>query len=178
MNTERSPKPKRSKAATGAIIFPISVLVVYGILFVIMPDRAFLAMKSSANVFFNVALPMGLVFVVMLVLNLFVKPAQIVRLLGRNAGVKGIILSAVAGIISVGPIYAWYPLLKELKEKGAGDSPIAVFLYNRAVKPFLLPVMIAYFGWKYVVILTVLTILGSTAVGYSLNFLMKGKDSP
>ena len=47
-----------------------------------------------------------------------------------------------AGIISTGPIYAWYPLLKDFKEKRAGGSVIAI-LYNRAVKPFLLLVMIS-----------------------------------
>jgi len=40
--------------------------------------------------------------------------------------------------------------LKELRKKGAADSLIAVFLGNRAVKPFLLPIMISYFGWVYV----------------------------
>jgi hypothetical protein len=49
----------------------------------------------------------------------------------------------------MGPIYAWYPLLKELREKGAANSLIAIFLGNRAVKPFLLPIMISYFGWVY-----------------------------
>jgi hypothetical protein len=63
-------------------------------------------------------LPLSLVFILMLVTNLFLKPAQIVKFLGRGAGIKAGILSATAGIISVGPIYAWYPLLKDLRERG------------------------------------------------------------
>jgi len=121
--------------------------------------------------------PLCLVFVLMILLNLFLKPAQIARFLGKGAGTKSILLSAAAGIISTGPIYAWYPLLRDLKGKGAGNSPIAIFLYNRAVKPFLLPVMIAYFGWVYVVILTILTVLGSIAIGYSLSALTKKEES-
>ncbi|MFC1846098.1 hypothetical protein ACFLYM_01620 [Chloroflexota bacterium] len=113
----------------------------------------------------------------MILLNLFLKPAQIARFLGRGAGIKGILLSAAAGIVSTGPIYVWYPLLADLREKGAGNSPIAIFLYNRAVKPFLLPVMITFFGWVYVVILTILTVLGSIAVGYSLSYFMKENDN-
>jgi len=53
--------------------------------------------------------------------------------------------------------------------------PIAVFLYNRAVKPFLLPVMIAYFGWVYVGILTVLTVLASIVNGYLVAMFAKRK---
>ena len=85
----------------------------------------------------------------------------------------GKFISASAGIISVGPIYAWYPLLKDLKEKGAANDLIAIFLNNRAIKPFLLPVMISYFGWLYVLILTIFTVLGSLFVGYSMSILVK-----
>jgi uncharacterized membrane protein YraQ (UPF0718 family) len=154
-------------------LFPIIMLAVYGILFIVIPDNALLAFKSSANIFLNMLIPLGMIFVLMLLINLFVKPARVVKFLGKGSGIKGIILSAAAGIISTGPIYVWYPLLKDLREKGARDSSIAIFLYNRAVKPFLLPVMIAYFGWLYVVVLTLLTVLGSIAVGYSLNILTR-----
>jgi len=64
-------------------------------------------------------------------------------------------------------------LLKELRAKGATNSFIAVFLGNRAVKPFLLPVMISYFGGMYVILLTLFTIAGSLAVGYLVNILVK-----
>ena len=154
-------------------LFPAVILVVYGILFAVMPDRASSALKSSGNIFLNMLIPLCFVFVLMILLNLFLKPAQVARFLGKGAGIKGILLPAAAGIVSTGPIYAWYPLLKELREKGAGNSPIAIFLYNRAVKPLLLPVMIGYFGWAYVVILTILTVLASVAIGYSMNILVK-----
>jgi len=157
-------------------LFPVVVLVIYGILFAVMPESAFTALKSSGSVFLKIVWPLVLVFVVMLALNLLVTPAQIVRFLGKGAGVKGIMLSVAAGIISAGPIYVWYPLLRELRGKGAGNTLIAVFLYNRSVKPFLLPVMIACFGWVYVVILTVLTVLASVGVGYSVGALTGEKD--
>jgi len=137
------------------------------------PHKALMAMRNSGNLLLYIALPLVLVFVIMLALNLFVKPAQIIRLFGKGLRIKGIVLSLVAGIISMGPIYAWYPLLKNLREEGAGTGPIAIFLYSRAVKPFLLPVMIAYFGWVYVVILTVLTVIASIAIGYSMSVFMK-----
>jgi hypothetical protein len=50
---------------------------------------------------------------------------------------------------------------------------IAVFLGNRAVKPFLLPIMISYFGWVYVLLLTFFTITGSVAAGYLVGILLK-----
>jgi uncharacterized membrane protein YraQ (UPF0718 family) len=150
-------------------LFPIGILVIYVILFLATPDKANQAIKSSGNVLLSMLIPLALVFIIMLLINLFLKPAAVAKFLGKGSGIKGIALSAVAGIISTGPIYAWYPLLKDLKDKGAGESSIAIFLYNRAVKPFLLPVMIGYFGWLYVVILTIIMVLASIAVGFSIS---------
>lgn len=150
-------------------LFPIIVLIIYAILFVVLPDKTLMAIRSSGNILLSMLLPLGLIFVLMLLINLFLNPAKVAKFLGKGSGIKGIALSVAAGIISTGPIYAWYPLLKDLKEKGAGDSSIAIFLCNRAVKPFLLPIMVTYFGWIYVVILTVLTVLASVVIGYSFS---------
>ena len=149
------------------------VLVVYGILYAVSPNTALMALRASVNISLIICVPLALVFVVMLLLNLLVRPAQIAGLFGKGAGMKGMLLSIAAGIISMGPIFAWYPLMKKLREEGASQGPIAVFLYNRAVKPFLLPVMIAYFGWAYVVIVTMLTILGSIVLGYSMSIISR-----
>ncbi len=154
-------------------LFLIVVLLIYAVLFIIESDDASQALRSSGHIFRSIAFPMALVFGSMLAINYLVKPAQIVRFLGRNAGFRGMFIATLAGIISVGPIYAWYPLLKDLREKGAGNFPIALFLCNRAVKPFLLPLIIACFGWKYVVILTILTVLASFATAYLLSFTVK-----
>jgi hypothetical protein len=66
-------------------------------------------------------------------------------------------------------------LLKDLRDKGAGESSIAIFLYNRAVKPFLLPVMVGYFGWLYVIILTIFMVFASFAVGFSVSIFTSSK---
>jgi uncharacterized membrane protein YraQ (UPF0718 family) len=153
------------------------VLLLYGILFAIMPGKIISALMSSGTILLNMIAPLLLVFVLMVLLNLFLKTAHIAQFLGRGAGIKGILLPAAAGIISTGSIYVWYPFLKNMRERGAGDSSIAIFLYNRAVKPFLLPVMIGYFGWEYVVILTVFTVLGSFIVGYVLDAITRGVSS-
>jgi hypothetical protein len=83
------------------------------------------------------------------------------------------VFSAIGGIISMGPIYAWYPLLKDLRERGAANMLIAIFLGNRAVKPFLMPIMISYFGWVYILILTFFPLAGSVAAGYTVRIFVK-----
>ena len=157
------------------LVFPVSVLGLYLVLWHVAPEKTIVALRSSMGVFSNVLLPLCLVFLLMIGLNIFLKPPHFVKFLGKGTTIKGKLVSAVAGIISAGPIYAWYPMLKDLREKGAEHSLIAVFLVNRAVKPFLLPVMISFFGWTYVLILTLLTVAGSLCVGFVVDALL---DSP
>jgi len=171
--TDRNGISIKKRSGLKKLIFPGCVLVTYGIVFGISPGRTAIAIRSSAGILLNLMIPLVLVFTLMVFMNLFLKPTHIVRFLGKGSSSRGIMLSAAAGIISMGPIYAWYPLLKELREKGATNSLIAVFLGNRAIKPFLLPIMISYFGWVYVALLTLFTVSGSLAVGYLVNTLVK-----
>jgi uncharacterized membrane protein YraQ (UPF0718 family) len=147
------------------LVFPGSVLGLYLALWLIAPGKTILALRSSMVVFSHVLVPLCLVFLLMVGMNVFLKPPHLVRFVGKRITMKGTLLSAIAGIISAGPIYAWYPMLKDLREKGAEPSLIAVFLVNRAVKPFLWPVMISFFGWIYVLALTLLIMAGSLCVG-------------
>jgi hypothetical protein len=101
--------------------------MIYGIVFVTSLAGAAMDVRSSTAILLNLMIPLGLVFTLMVFMNLFLKPTHIVKFLGKEFSSRGIILSAAAGIISMGPIYAWYLLLKEMQKKGATNSFIAVF---------------------------------------------------
>jgi hypothetical protein len=77
LNKRGAQKSKNIKSLKGMALFPVLVLATYGIIFAILPDKALLALRSSGTVFLKLLQPLACVFIVMLVLNLFVKPAQI-----------------------------------------------------------------------------------------------------
>ena len=160
------------------LVFPLSVLCLYFMLWCIAPEKTIVALRTSIGIFSHVLLPLSLVFLLMIGLNILLKPPDVAKLLGKGTALTRNLLSVTAGIISAGPIYAWYPILKDLREKGVENSLIAVFLVSRAVKPFLLPMMILFFGWTYVLSLTFLTVAGSICVGFAVGtFLDFLKDS-
>jgi len=105
------------------------------------------------------------VFILMVLTNYFFKPRKLMQYLGKNAGSKGWLISIMGGIISTGAIYMWYPLLNELQKKGMRTAYIAAFLYNRAIKPQLLPLLILYFGLAYTIVLTIIMIVISILQG-------------
>jgi len=112
------------------------------------------------------------VFVLIFLFNLWLKPELVVKYLSKQSGIKGWLLVIGAGMISMGAIYMWYPLLSDLKEKGMDNSLIATFLYNRAIKLQLLPFLIYYFGWTFTIIMTVYMIIFSVINGWVVDILV------
>lgn len=154
-------------------LFLLIVFIIY--IFLAIGNYA-LAEKSVlafARLFINIVPVLVLVFVIMLIFNLFLDNKRLIRYLGKGSGVKGWLLSIGGGILSTGPIYMWYPLLSDLKEKGMKNSLIAAFIYNRAVKIPLLPIMIYYFGIAFTVILTVYMIIFSVINGLIVGKIVK-----
>ena len=114
-----------------------------------------------------------LIFLMMFVVNVFLDEEKTMKYLGRTSGLKGWIFAILGGVLSTGPVYMWYPLLRDLKAKGMKNSLVATFLYNRAVKIPLLPLMIYYFGWVFTVVLTVYMIAFSVIAGVFVGMILQ-----
>ncbi|SDW16437.1 hypothetical protein [Methanohalophilus halophilus] len=142
------------------------MIAIYLVVYFTSPTLFHESLLENYSIFLRIIPILALVFVFIFLFNLFLKPDKIKKHLGKEAGMKGWVFSIVAGILSTGPIYVWYPLLSDLKEKGMRTSFMGTFLYNRSVKLPLLPIMIYYFGFIYTLILTIYIILTSIIVGY------------
>jgi uncharacterized membrane protein YraQ (UPF0718 family) len=166
---------KQLKKGRGGWLFLALTLLAYMLLGLINPE----AMAQSLTFFIHVmtqVLPMlGLVFLLLFIANLMLEPKRIKRYLGKGSGFKGWVTAILGGILSVGSIYPWYTMLSELQQKGMRNALIAVFLYCRAVKLPLLPLMIHYFGVAYTLILCLYLISFSIIIGMLLEKLTKQK---
>jgi len=151
-------------------IIPLIVLAIISIGYIILWFVNNSLFQKSIEKFAALALQIApfllIVFIIMFINLWFIKPDIIKKYLGEQSGVLGYVFAILAGIISVGSVYMWYPLLKDLRKSGMSNKLIAVFIYNRSIKLHLLPVMILYFGIKFTVVLTLLTILFSLVIGY------------
>jgi uncharacterized membrane protein YraQ (UPF0718 family) len=106
--------------------------------------------------------------------NYFITPDFVIKHL-KEKGIKKWFFVIIGGILSSGPIYMWYPLLADLRNKGLNYGLIACFLYNRAIKIPLIPLAIVYFSWQYIIILLVVMVFASIIQGVLLNKLMEVK---
>ncbi len=155
----------------GRFYFLFLVLLAYFILLLFNKNLFFKSLINLKSLFFKLIPVFLLVFILMFLSNLFLNQKIIANHL-KDKGIKKWVFAIVAGILSSGPIYMWYPLLADLRKKGVSYGLIACFLYNRAIKIPLLPVLVYYFGLKYVIILTFVMVLASIIQGVMIDILM------
>jgi len=162
-------KKRGDKTLYYGLYFLGFVILLYIILYLLNPNSIYKPLNVSLNIFIQIIPVIIMVIVLMGFSNYFLKPKIILKYLGRESGTKGWILAIVFGIVSHGSIYVWYPFLKDLHKQGMKTSLIAVFLYNRAIKIPLLPIMIFYFGIPFVIVLMIYMILASVIEGKVLE---------
>ncbi|MEA3467328.1 MAG: permease [Thermodesulfobacteriota bacterium] len=163
-------KPDKPFAFRGKYIFLV-VLVLYGLFFLVNSESALLALQKSSAVLTKILPIFVVVILFTATLNYFIKPKQIARHLGHKSGTKGWFWALAAGVISHGPMYAWYPLLDDLRSHGMKDEYIVVFFASRAIKIPLLPIMIDYFGLTFTIVLSFYMLLGALIQGLCMQIL-------
>jgi uncharacterized membrane protein YraQ (UPF0718 family) len=165
----------QKRSGLGGWLFLFIVLLGYGLSSLLSPEsttEAFTFFRRTMRQVFPV---LGMVFLLLFITNLLLTPSAVKRYLGKEAGFKGWTASVVAGIFSMGPIYAWYTALAELQQKGMRTAFVATFLYSRAVKIPLLPLMIYYFGATYTIVLCSYLMAFSVINGILIERLMTNK---
>lgn len=150
---------------SGNIIFLSIVIIIYLTLGIADFNLMKLSIFNFGKLFLKILPILCVVFVLIFLSNLFLKPKKIAKHFGKGSGILSWIITIVGGIISMGSAYIWYIFLKDLKQKEMKTSLIVAFLYSRAVKIPLLPMMIYYFGYPLTIILTVYMIIFSIING-------------
>ena len=166
---------KRKWSKYYSFYFLVAVISLYLILFFFYPERIYSALKVSGDILIRIIPVLLLVIFFMALVNYFLHPKTVAKYAGKGSGIKGWLLAISAGIISHGPIYVWYPLLKELRDQGMRSGLIAAFLYSRAIKIPLLPLMVYYFGALFVVVLLPYIVIASLIEGEIIEIIERRK---
>lgn len=143
-----------------------AVCSTYTILFLLNHEKALAALSKSGSVLAKI-LPIFLTVILLTsLLNFFIQPKKIAAHLGEESGLKGWLWALAAGVVSHGPMYAWYPMFEDMQDHGIKNGLIVTFFASRTIKLPLLPMMIDYFGWQFTLILTFYILIGALVQGY------------
>ncbi len=133
-------------------------------------------MDKTGNMLFKILPIFALVITLTALINYFLKPKKIMKYFGKDSGTKGIFYTLLGGIISHGPMYAWYPMLDDMRKHGLKFGLIATFMYAMAVKIPLLPFMVGLFGLPFTVIVNVYILIFAIFQGKLIDLLIKEKE--
>jgi len=151
----------------------VILIVVYILLFIFYPEKGDEAFAKSLKLLERILPLLILVLALMLIFHHFLPIKVIVDYMSKSSGIKKWIIAILAGLISVGSIYTWYPILRRLMEEGTSPGLISTFLYARAVKLQYIPLLVVYFGVEYTIIVTAALIVASVVIGIIMNIIME-----
>ena len=166
-------KEKANKSSNGKWIFLAIVLGLYGLSYFVYPEDFVPIFNSFIKLVKQIAPIFLLVYALMVLINYFINNQTLKKYMGENSGIKGWLIAIVSGILSIGPIYMWYPLMKDLKDSGVQNKFVAAFLYNRGIKLQWLPMLVLYFGWKYSITLLLVMLVFSVFQGMIIDKIVK-----
>lgn len=168
---------KTKKSGKGGWLFLLVTALVYGLIYLEFPGYGKASLEHFAKMAIDLAPILLLVFLFLWMLQLVEgASSKLAKLAGRESGLTGWLIAISGGILSHGPIYAWYPLLQEMQKKGMRTALIAAFLYARSIKLPYLPLMAFYFGMPYMLALTFVIALFSILNGYIVEWLVGNND--
>lgn len=157
-------------------LFPGIVITIYAILYLIKPEITISAIKYSLNLVIIVAPVLLFVLIFMFLFNL-IDEKKLKGIISKSPQFVQYLVMTLFGTFSHGPIYAWYPLMKNFHEKGVSYGSIATFLYARGIKLALIPALISYFGFKYSIILTIYMFIFAYIQGILVDIIFKERKS-
>ena len=124
------------------------ILTVYGL----NAEKGMIVTITVYLTFFEILDIMIAVSIFIGLFQVWVKPATIVRWLGKGSGVKRFAFVCTFPIFMGGSLFTIFPLLKTLREKGARTGAIASFITAWGGKAPLLPLETKFLGWPFALV--------------------------
>lgn len=111
-----------------------------------------------------IGIMIGVIILIGLI-QVWLTPKQISKLIGKESGVKGMLIASIFPIVLGGSIITIFPLLVTLREKGVPNRIIIAFIVAWAGKAPLLPLEVSFLGINFAVLRIILVIPMAVILG-------------
>lgn len=156
-----------------------TVLLIYIILGVMIPTKAIESINNSIYYVKEMLIIMPVIFFITTIIETWVPKEMIIKGLGEKSGIKGYTLSIIFGSISVGPIYAAFPVCKTLIKKGASIKNIVIILSAWAViKVPMLATEARFLSARFMAIRWIFTVIAIMIISYIVSVFVDKNNIP
>lgn len=140
------------------------------------PEKALRALQSGGSLLLSVALLIIAVMGLVGLVQVWISPDAVARLLGKEGGPKALLLAALCGTLLIGPPYVIFPLLMTVRKHGARWAVVTIVLAAYAVKLPMIPLEVGFLGWPFSLGRSVLTLLFAIPTGLVVERLMNDSN--
>jgi uncharacterized membrane protein YraQ (UPF0718 family) len=158
------------------LFFIISALVMVVVL-ILNKEIGTNAVNTTLYSLKEMALIIPPIFILLGLLDVWIPRETMVKFMGEDSGLKGIILAIIIGSAAAGPLYAAFPVAAIFMKKGVKFSNIFLFLgaWSTTKIPMLL-FEISALGLKFALTRLALSIVGITVIAFVLDKLIKKEE--
>jgi len=106
----------------------LGLLLAYGVLYLINQSLFQASSQKTVNSLLEMAAILPPIFILLGLLDVWVKRETIVKAMGQNSGLKGILLAFLLGSAAAGPLYAAFPIALMLLKKGSSFRNVLIMI--------------------------------------------------
>lgn len=106
----------------------ITTLIVLGILYIFNKEMAIKSTKTTLSALKQMLIYIPPIFILLGLLDVWVEKEAMIKLMGKNSGIRGVLLSIAIGSCAAGPLYGAFPIAAVFMKKGVKFSNILIFI--------------------------------------------------
>ena len=144
---------------------------------IIYPQIGRNALVLTAKNFLSFLFILTPVFIFIGLLDVWIERETIIKIMGKNSGYKGALVSLMLGMITAVPLYALLPVAGILLKKGSRISSVMIFLCASAsIRIPLLLFELSSLGWKFTFIRFGLNVIVVFAIAFIIEKTLSESD--
>ncbi len=153
-----------------------AVAVNFTILF-LYPQIGKNALILTWKILLDFLLMLAPVFVYIGLIDVWIEREAIIKIMGKNSGYRGVLVSLLLGVITAVPLYALLPVAGMLLKKESRISNVLIFLCaSSSIRIPLLLFEISSFGWKFTFVRFGLNIIVVFAIAFIIEKTLSETD--
>jgi uncharacterized membrane protein YraQ (UPF0718 family) len=160
----------KNKGSIIVIVLTIVVVIVY-------PRIRGKILIYTARSFVNFIFMITPVFICIGLLDAWIDKEKMIRLMGKESGIRGMLTGLIFGLVTAVPIYALLPIAGVMLKKRCRIMNILLFICSSAsIRLPLLLFEISYLGWRFAVTVFCLNVCIVICIALIIERALSEKD--
>ncbi|MGL5086381.1 MAG: permease [Clostridium sp.] len=153
-------------------------LVILAFIFFISPSIGYKTALSVKSSFIQMISVLPPIMILLGLMDVWIKREVLIKYMGEDSGIKGILLSMLLGSIAAGPMYAAFPFTIILLKKGAKFSNVIIFMNAWCVTKIpTLMFEVSALGFKFTMVRLLVDIPGVILMGYLVYYFVGEEET-